>query len=302
MLVNRLLPLLLSAATLVLSLPAPLPALEFDYEANSADHDPAIHQALSDVNEMLNEMHKDFQYGPPAPGSAAEARVQAAFGEKWRDHHVDIKSNIDKMRNVKLKMGPSDPAVAAKMYNDDESSVAFTSRKDLREDEHGMIRLGSDWHKKDYGRANRAGTLLHEVSHAVLRTGDNVFHDETDNKNTKYQFIDGDETKKWTDPRDGRIKVKEGYFGQGHTPDSEGIKDIQTEDVIKHGNDVVSKQWKDQVNNSIDPTGNADAWKLYGLQQKTQMADEVRQHTKKCKRPSKQAELPSKFSKTRLRS
>jgi hypothetical protein len=44
---------------------------------------------------------------------------------------------------------------------------------------------------------------------------------------------------------------------------------IGAHEVMKHGPDVVSAEWKDRMARSTNPHRNADAWKMLGAQQTT---------------------------------
>jgi hypothetical protein len=46
-------------------------------------------------------------------------------------------------------------------------------------------------------------------------------------------------------------------------------KHIGAHEVMKHGPDVVSEEWKDRMARSSNPHRNADAWKMLGAQQTT---------------------------------
>jgi hypothetical protein len=192
----------------VRSLPAPSPDLEFDYQHPSEDakDNERIQESLGDgnvaflivspycthrciiVNEMLNGMHADIYNAVPNSGSEQDQRLRNAFGRNWGDYHDKLKEDVDAMKKAQIKVGNNNGKKSDDERAQGSPFVAHVDREQSAEKEHGRMWLGSKWHDEEYGRANRAGTMLHEISHAVLQTGDNTWE-----KDGKVEYISKEE-------------------------------------------------------------------------------------------------------------
>jgi hypothetical protein len=145
---------------------------------------------------MLNGMHADIHGAVPKSGSEQDQRLTNAFGPNWGDHHDQLKQDVDAMRKAKVKVGHNngDQSDELKAHNPGDKFVAHVDRKGVAETDPGVLWLGSKWHDENYGRANRAGTMLHEISHAVVGTGDNAW-----DKDGKVEYIDKEGSNKKLD-------------------------------------------------------------------------------------------------------
>jgi hypothetical protein len=157
---------------------------------------------------MLNGMHDDIYKAVPKSGSEQDERLKNAFGPNWGDHHEQLKKDVDAMKSAKIKVGHNDgdKSDVLKALTPGDKFVAHVDRKGVEDHEPGKLWLGSKWHDKEYGRANRAGTMLHEISHAVMGTGDNTW-----DKDGKVEYISKEEANK-------RLKAQpegEKYFKDG---------------------------------------------------------------------------------------
>jgi hypothetical protein len=188
--------------------------LEFDYEKPSEDakDNDRIKESLGDgnvallimppyctyrsitVNDMLKGMREDIYNAVPKSGSEQDQRLTNAFGPNWGDHHDQLKKDVDDMQKAKIKVGHNNGKESDKLkaHNEGDTFVAHVDRKDVGPTEPGKLWLGSKWHDDEkYGRANRAGTMLHEISHAVMGTGDNTW-----DKDGKVEYISKEEANK----------------------------------------------------------------------------------------------------------
>jgi hypothetical protein len=149
------------------------------------------HRSIT-VNDMLKGMRDDIYNAVPKSGSEQDQRLTNAFGPNWGDHHEQLKKDVDDMQKAKIKVGHNNGKESDQKQNKGDPFVAHVDRKEVQDNERGKMWLGSTWHDdKKYGRANRAGTMLHEISHAVLGTGDNTW-----DKDGKVEYIDKEEANK----------------------------------------------------------------------------------------------------------
>lgn len=149
------------------------------------------------VNDMLGGIHNDIHNA--ATDQEAAGRVRLAFGDNWQTHHEQLKKDATALRDARITIKHSDPIRAeehqyqdtlrregnrAPKESDKKDFIAHVDRTGVNDDSKpGIMWLGTGWHDdKEYGRANRAGTALHEAVHAVLRGGDHMHNDGTTSK------------------------------------------------------------------------------------------------------------------------
>ncbi|CAG8773272.1 5263_t:CDS:2, partial [Acaulospora colombiana] len=179
--------------TVVSSLPAPRPDFSFNVENQSENEkdNARIATAEKDVNDMLGGIHSDIHNAHTNPEAAG--RVRLAFGDNWQTHHEQLKKDATALRDARITIKHSDPQRAedhqyqdtlrregrGPKEDDKKDFIAHVDRTGVNdESKPGIMWLGTGWHDdKDYGRANRAGTALHETVHAVLRGGDHMHND-----------------------------------------------------------------------------------------------------------------------------
>ncbi|CAG8695974.1 11087_t:CDS:2, partial [Acaulospora colombiana] len=240
-------------------------------------------------NDMLAGVHYDIHNA--LTDQAAAERVRLAFGNNWQTHHEQLREDVNALRDAKITIKHSNPQkaedhqYAERLRREGREAsgtvkqefLAHTDRTGVNDESKPAIMwLGSGWHDdKEYGRANRAGTALHEAVHAVLRGGDHMYNDGTTSK-----YINSEEAGRLRqtlppDQYNSQVTKEVGYFGSGNVPNSAGgtnYKEVLgAHDVMRHGAGIVSAEWTDRMNNAANPHRNPDAWKLLGSLQETEV-------------------------------
>jgi hypothetical protein len=120
------------------------------------------------VNEVLPKM-KDAIFNAPTD-TAAAAKVSAAFGKNWEGRHDELKKIVTDMQDAKMIVKDTDPAA----FDNERGKKTLAAYENLT----GQTKFGSLWHVNSAGQETselqRAGTMVHELSHQVGRTGDHT--------------------------------------------------------------------------------------------------------------------------------
>jgi hypothetical protein len=123
----------------------------------------------------------------------AADKVSAAFGKDWETHHDKLNETLGKMKSATMTVNDANPktfddAMADKRQKDldkwqaaGQSIAGLPTADDVRNNGANAqwsantkkTSLGSMWHNKA-PPLHQAGTLIHELSHQVSRTGDHV--------------------------------------------------------------------------------------------------------------------------------
>ncbi|CAG8774972.1 1272_t:CDS:2, partial [Acaulospora colombiana] len=146
---------------------SPLP-MRMDMLANtgSATEKQNLADAQRDSNRMLRKAERIIRTGKKDPNSAQ--MLKEAFGPNWEQHHDQLKKDVRQMRTANLKVHDSNAATTEAQAKKGQQFGAF-----VRGTAQGPVaHFGSQYHNKD--QQQRAGTAVHELSHAVLGTGDHV--------------------------------------------------------------------------------------------------------------------------------
>lgn len=105
------------------------------------------------------------------PNTAEQQALADSFGPDWRTHLPGIKQDIKKLRTADLHVfdsnGQNTQNEASQTFRIP-AAYAFTSDPTGHDP---VTYLGNRWHAKPDPR-HRAGVMVHELSHAVLKTGD----------------------------------------------------------------------------------------------------------------------------------
>jgi hypothetical protein len=147
----------------------------------------------------MDNMVDTIQKASETPGTnpVEESRMQAAFGENWRDHIGPIQETMGKMKEATLNIQDANPTTYDREFTDKQKAIAQSKWDNATPEERvsqklqdpstiGNLqghadysyskdhsRLGSKWHDKA-DDLYKATTLIHETSHKVSHTGDHV--------------------------------------------------------------------------------------------------------------------------------
>ncbi|CAG8635327.1 15244_t:CDS:2, partial [Acaulospora colombiana] len=257
-----LLPLLLAISERTYNISLPYP---FD---DATTYDQNFRESVKDSNKMMKKMEKIIKN---ADNPKNVEMLETAFGPKWRDHHDQLKQDIHKMRHANLQVHDRNPHNSEAAIKDG----AFPAMVIFPKKGAGNVPtayFGTDWHNEN--RVNRAGTLIHELSHAQLGTGDHIVA----NSPGPVKFISSREAY----ARENKIPPQDVRRGKGYI-------DGTTEDVINNGKSALGPSFQTYVTVASNPHRNADSWKvLAALGKKDQ---DERRDRQKANIERKQAKL-----------
>ncbi|PVF98146.1 hypothetical protein CPB86DRAFT_759100 [Serendipita vermifera] len=240
----------------------PVPAFKLNINADTSK-DKANAQRIKDaetkVNDLLPKM--DSVLKKAKTDSAAAAKVSAAFGKDWAKHHDKLTAMVGDMKGATMTIADANP----KTYDEElakkrEKQIAdlkkagkktdgLTTPDQIRKDGSNavwspnskMTSVGSMWHNKAQP-LHQAGTLIHELSHQVARTGDHVVKADS-------TIVNSEQAKKVA----GDVELGGGYIKGGMT----------AEKIKQAGPAGLPSDWKTLMDKSPNTYNNADSWKVF---------------------------------------
>ncbi|PVF92372.1 hypothetical protein CPB86DRAFT_186843 [Serendipita vermifera] len=206
--------------------------------------------------------------------------LRESFGPNWQQHHATLRKDVRKMRKgivpiYDTSAEKSKEFLVGTPYATGHAAVTVRNKKD-----QPFVVLDPSWHEQN--PTNQAGIIVHEASHALLKTGDSAAA-----KNGKVQLITNEEM---------QDRVNKGQ----HISEGVGYMRASATDVINGGARVADQRFKDTIHFVDNPHRNADSWHmLAALGQKEAIIDKPRnQHIAIGKQAAKEARRRSHRQRT----
>ncbi|PVF92373.1 hypothetical protein CPB86DRAFT_186881 [Serendipita vermifera] len=229
---------LLAIAEVVQAIPVPM-RLMFDENNGSEAEQKNFAESIKEANGMLRQAERMIKKAKKDP--QAQEHLKEAFGPNWQAHLPQLKQDIRRMRTADMRVFDTSADKTKELASNGQSFYGFV-RKDANQ--APVAHFGDQWHGSD--TTHRAGIMVHELSHAVLRTGDHVAGDPA----TKtISFINSEEALAHERRKTAKIARDAGYI---HS---------DTTSIKEHGIGDTSPFFTTGINHATNPTRNADSWR-----------------------------------------
>ncbi|PVF92374.1 hypothetical protein CPB86DRAFT_186898 [Serendipita vermifera] len=232
--------ILLAAVELTHAIPAPM-RLIMDSDTGTAVEQKNLKDAERESNKMLRQAQKLINKA--GTDGRAQQALTDSFGPNWEMQLPKIKEDVGKLRKAEMHVYDSS---GQRTQDDKRGGQAFNAFV-RKEGDTRVAHFGNNWHAKPDPR-QRAGTMVHELSHAVLKTGDHLAQHPTTGR---LKFVNSAEAYIKSRKKSGPETI---YNGVGYMKAEAGH-------VIDHGAGVIGADFKTAVELAVNPRKNADSWK-----------------------------------------